>query len=154
MDRLTGFLFFCLLEYFYLFYRILLKILDTATYPFSRLVDVGVNEQISWTVGREISIRECSALVGAPSRVPTIEHPEIGSPSRVIPSCNVRRGRLGDAGPFLFYYATSFLVLFLSLHPNPFVSLSFLFLFLVTCFDWHKSTCTITCLETFHVLFV
>lgn len=93
-----GFWFsFVFFKYFYLFYVILLEILDTSTYPLSQLVVHQRTDQLDGTARDQYSgmLRSC---------ILTIEHPELVSHPESFPAATF--GEADLAMPDRFYFIT------------------------------------------------
>ena len=78
---------------------LLFKIRDSGLFPFPRLVSIQLDELICWMVGSNGIIQVCSALVGWPGDVSSIERLDDGPIPETSPAVDVPRRGLDDTGP-------------------------------------------------------
>ena len=128
-SRRTGFYFlisFLFFSYFYIFYGTCLETQDYETSTGPRLVRIQLNGLIIRTVGPSVDIWECSALVGAPSRVMSIERPDVRLLPESSPYVEVPRRGLDNTGPTFVQCATPSTFQFLLAFPFSFTSARYL----------------------------
>ena len=89
---------FSFFEYFCLLFILSFKTQDFDTFPLPQLVNIRLDELICWMVGSNSIIQVCSALVGWPGDVSSIEHLDDGPIPETSPAVDVLRWGLDDAG--------------------------------------------------------
>ena len=128
----TGFYFlfsFLFFNYFYLFYGTCLKTQDYKMSTWLRLVCIPLNRLIIWMVGPSINIWECSALVGAPSCIMSIECPDVRLLPKSFPHAEAQRRGLNNPGSTTVQCMRSMTFLFLLSFPFLYISASSLLSF-------------------------